>query len=173
MRIISLLVLFWLSSTATKAQSSENIDYLKEGDYIPEFSIPLGNGDTLSSVALKGKTIVVVFFATWCPPCLKELPHVQKEIWEKYRDRENFRLLVIGREHTLEDIIQFKQKNNYTFPCIADADRSIFSVFAKQNIPRMYLIDKEGKIIKMSSGFTPNLFHKFQLLLEQQLNTNS
>ena len=169
MRIVSLCLFFMLFSAVSNAQNKEEIDFLKEGDSIPEFSIPLENGDTILSSSLKGKTVVLTFFATWCPPCLKELPEVQKEMWEKYKSNDNFRLFVIGREHNKNELADFKSKNHYTFPCIADTDRSIFSVFAKQNIPRMYLISKEGKIVRMSEGFTPSVFDNFIDLLEKEL----
>lgn len=171
MRIISSILLFLFFSLAIHAQTNEKIDFLNEGDILPEFSIPLENGDTISSFDLHGKVVVFVFFATWCSPCLKELPHVQKEIWEKYKNHNNFQLFVVGREHKLSEINEFKSKNNYTFPCIADTNRSIFSIFAKQNIPRMYLINKNGKIIKMTGGFTPSLFSDFLKLLEEEIKS--
>ena len=170
MQNVSLILFFLFISFSAYTQVEESIDYLKEGDLIPEFSIPLESGDTVSSATLKGNAVVLVFFATWCPPCLKELPHVQKEIWEKYKNHSDFRLFVVGREHTREELNAFKTNNKYTFPCIADTDRSIFSVFAKQNIPRMYLINKEGKIIKMNISFTPKLFNNFTDLLEKELD---
>lgn len=173
MRIISIVFIFLFASSQLLAQSDKKVDYLNEGDFIPEFKIPIENGDTILASQLRGKTIVLVFFATWCPPCLKELPDVQKEIWEKYKKQNNFQLFVVGRGHTIVELNNFKLKNSYTFPFVADTDRSIFSVFAKQNIPRMYLIDKQGKIIKMNGGFTPNVFNDFVELLDKELSSTN
>ena len=67
---------------------------------MPAFTIMNDNGTQVPSSSLKGKVILVNFFATWCPPCQKELAEVQKMLWPKYKDNKDFVLLVIGREHT-------------------------------------------------------------------------
>jgi len=169
MQFITLLALILCFGSFGKAQNTDSINYLHEGDPIPEFTIPLEDGSTISSSKLKGKTLVLSFFATWCGPCLRELPHVQTEIWEKYQTNKNFELFVIGREHTSEEMAKFKTDKAYTFPIVADTKREIFSLFAKQNIPRMYLIDRTGKIILMSEGFEQSKFNAFLKRLDDEL----
>lgn len=169
MRFISAVAILFFMSQPGMAQTEEKIDFLKEGDFIPQFNIPLENGTTISSSDLKGKVVVLSFFATWCGPCMKELPHVQKEIWEKYKDNNKFQLLVIGREHTREEMTKFKNDKGFTFPIIADTKREIFSIFAKQNIPRMYLIDKTGKIVYMTEGFEDKTFKSFLSKMDTEL----
>ena len=82
-----------------KAQE-DNSDIVKVGDTMPSFTIVSDNGSKLQSASLKGKVILVNFFATWCPPCQKELAAVQQTLWPKYKNNKDFVLLVIGREHT-------------------------------------------------------------------------
>lgn len=168
-RFITLTVFILFISTISNAQTTDTINYLHEGDQIPEFTIPMENGTTISSTDLKGKVVILSFFATWCGPCLRELPHVQSEIWNKYKDNPYFKLFVIGREHTPEEMAKFKTEKKYTFPIIADTHRKIFSLFAKQNIPRMYLIDKTGKIILMTEGFEQSKFKTFLIRLNGEL----
>lgn len=171
MRFFNIIFFFILSVLTAKAEQNDSINYLHVGDYVPEFSINNENGKTTSSKELKGKTTVIVFFATWCPPCRKELPHIQKDIWGKYKGNKNFKLLVIGREHTYEELSSFKKSNNLNMPMIADTDRSIFSLFAKQNIPRTYLIDKSGKILNANIGFNEKEYNKLTENLKIELNS--
>lgn len=168
-QFVSLLLLMLFFSAASIAQTVEKIDYLVEGDMLPQFNIPMENGTIISSATLANKVVVLSFFATWCGPCLKELPHLQSAIWEINKSNPNFELLVIGREHTSTELAQFKAEHQYTFPIIADTKREIFSVFAKQNIPRMYLIDRTGKIILMTEGFEEKKFKSFVNKLDAEL----
>ena len=82
-----------------KAQENHS-DIVKVGNALPAFTLVSDDGSTLSSASLKGKVALVTFFATWCPPCQKELAAVQETLWPKYKDNPHFVLLVIGREHT-------------------------------------------------------------------------
>lgn len=85
---------------------------------MPAFTIVSDNGTKMSSATLKGKVTLVNFFATWCPPCQKELADVQQKLWPKYKDNKNFQLLVIGREHTDAELAKYNEKKGFTFRCI-------------------------------------------------------
>lgn len=169
MRIISLFLFTILLSVTSFSQETEKIDYLLKGDTLPEFNIETLDGQKLKSSDLKDKTTVLVFFATWCPPCRKELPHVQKEIWEKFKSNKDFQLFVIGREHTVEEMKKFKEENGFTFPMVADTNRDIFKLFAKQNIPRTYIINPNGKIEVAKTGFDLDSFRKDIKIIDQLL----
>ena len=67
---------------------------------------------------LKGKVVLVSLFATWCGPCQKELAEVQSTLYPKYKDNENFRLLVIGREHTDADLTKIMRVKSH-FPALS------------------------------------------------------
>lgn len=162
-----LFCLFTLLALSCKAQ--DDGDIVKVGDKMPAFTIVSDNGQQLSSASLKGKVVLVNFFATWCPPCQKELAEVQKTLWPKYKDNKNFALLVIGREHTDADLSKYNEKKGFTFPLYPDKNRSIYGAFAKNLIPRSYLVDKSGKVIYTSKGYNDEDFASLMKAIETAL----
>lgn len=151
-----------------KAQD-DNSDIVKVGDTMPAFTIVSDNGAELKSSSLKGKVILVNLFATWCPPCQKELASVQQTLWPKYKDNKNFALLVIGREHTDADLKKYNDKKGFEFPLYPDKNRAIFGAFAKNLIPRSYLIGKDGKVIYTSKGYTDEEFAELMSKIDSAL----
>ena len=118
----------------------------------------------------KGKKAVLVdVFATWCPPCQKELAAVESKLWPEFKDNANFKLLVIGRDHTNEELKTYNTKKNFTFPLYADKGRVVFDSFASSTIPRSYLIDKDGKVIHISIGFNETEFSELMQKIEEAI----
>lgn len=130
----------------------ESFDVTKVGQDVPDFSFTTIDGKSYQISELKGKTVLLVFFATWCAPCMKELPLIEKEIWEPYKDR-NFMLIALGRDHSMEEIVTFNEKKQFTFPIGPDPEKKIYSKFFTQYIPRNVLVDKNGKIIYQKQGY--------------------
>lgn len=142
LKIGSLIMALMLFFVGAHAQNS--VEKVKIGDTMPQFTL---NSDVYGQVTpsdLKGKVVLVSLFATWCGPCQKELAEVQSTLYPKYKDNENFRLLVIGREHTDADLTKYNARKKFTFPLYPDPKREVFSLFADQSIPRAYLFGKDG-----------------------------
>lgn len=162
------VLLFAISSIALYAQS-DNSDLVKVGDKMPSFSIISDDGVIMNSSEWKDKVILVNFFATWCPPCQKELAAIQKTLWPKYKDNKNFVLAVIGREHSDSDLKKYNKKKGFTFPLYPDKNRAIFASFAKNLIPRSYLIGKDGKVLYATKGYTEVEFSDLMEEIEKAL----
>ncbi len=160
--------LFCLIFLTGKAQTSDQ-DIVKVGNMMPAFTIISDNGKELKSATMKGKVILINFFATWCPPCQKELAAVQETLWPKYQNNKDFIMLTIGREHTDADLKVYNEKKGFTFPLYPDKSREIYNLFAKSLIPRTYVIGKDGKVIYTAVGFTEEEFTEMMKKIEQAL----
>ncbi|MFD0833899.1 TlpA family protein disulfide reductase [Mucilaginibacter boryungensis] len=164
-----LIIALALLSTGVKAQVPDATTLTKLGDMAPEFSFNINKDKTADLKDYHGKIILLNFWATWCPPCRAELPRVQKEIWEKYKDNPKFAMFAFAREEGWEKVLPFKEQNKYTFALLPDLNRSIFKLYATQSIPRNVLIDETGHIIYQSIGYSPQEFEKLLALLDAKL----
>jgi peroxiredoxin len=154
--------------TVTGAQT-DTTTYTKIGDTAPAFSCRTIDGKAIDISKLHGKVIMINFFATWCPPCNQELPVLQKDVWDRYKDNPDFVLVILGREHSEQEVKDFVIKKKFTMPFAPDPGRKIFKLYASQNIPRNVIIGKEGKIIFQSTGYTPEEFKKTETILSEAL----
>ena len=151
------------------AHAQEANEDVSAGDQMPSFNIVHDDGTTVTSASLKGKVILVNFFATWCPPCQKELAEIQQTLWPKYKDNPDFALLVIGREHSDADLQAYNKKKGFSFPLYPDKNRSIYAAFAKNLIPRCYLIDPKGTIVYTTKGYDEKEFSTLMNQIEALL----
>lgn len=142
----------------------------KEGQEAPDFVYHDIDGATHHFSDLSGKVVWLTFFATWCGPCRKELPHLEQEVYEKYKNHPNFKLLVIGREHTAGELKKFRIDTGHDLPFIPDPEREIFEKYAAQNIPRNFIIDQAGTIAVSSVGFNEDDFNEKVKKLNELLN---
>ncbi|MDP3831882.1 MAG: TlpA disulfide reductase family protein, partial [Ignavibacteriaceae bacterium] len=125
----------------------------------PDFTLLNLNGAEIDLTSLKGKTIVIDFWATWCGPCLVSFPGLQKAV-NKFKDDESVQFLFVNTwENVTEkktNATQFIEKNNYTFNVLMDEQNEVVAKFKVEGIPTKFVIDKEGNIRFKSVGFGGN-----------------
>jgi peroxiredoxin len=169
MKSKQLFLVFCLFIFSLSLLAQDEFTLVKEGQKAPDFSFSTENGQAKKLSDLKGKVVWINFFATWCGPCRQELPHLQKEVYDKLKSNKSFELIILGREHSWEEINKFKTDNKYNMPFYPDTGRKVFSLYAKQNIPRNFIIDKEGKVVVSSTGFTEKEFEEIVEKVEKLL----
>ena len=120
---------------------------LKEGSAAPDFTLPALGGGEVSLSALKGKVVVVNFWATWCPPCINEMP-VLNDLYVAYRDQGVEVLGLSLDEEGLPITKPFVEKLEVTYP-IVEADRKTYQAYGNVlTIPHTFVIDREGTVSK-------------------------
>jgi peroxiredoxin len=164
-----ILVLVFLS-VITLNIFSQTGDIVQKGQEVPQFTFTTANGEPISVSDYKGKVIFINFFATWCGPCRQEMPLLQEKVWSKYKANKDFKFLSFGRGHSQEEITKFVKSNNFYYPMFPDKDKTIYNMFATSYIPRNYIVDKNGKIVYLSVGFTNEDFNNMLESLEKLLN---
>lgn len=122
------------------------------GEIAPPFSVTIDAGLPFVLAKCKGSIVLINFFRTDCGPCNLEMPTLQK-IWEEHRDRGDFRMIAISRGESRDEIASYKAVHKLTFPFAADADSSVYGLYASEGIPRTYLVDREGTLLFQSLGF--------------------
>ena len=130
---------------------------VKEGMQAPDFTVTMFDGSELTLSKLKGKVVLVNFWATGCPPCREELTRVQSDLIDRFADRA-FVFLPISRGEEQATVADFRTKMNYSFPMGLDTERKIYDQYASNYIPRNFLIDQAGKVVMATVGYEPEEF---------------
>ncbi len=121
-----------------------------EGRPAPEFSLKDLDGGQVALADLRGKTVLLDFWATWCPPCRRAMPHIQK-VHEEY---QSLGLVVLGINYESPDKPRsFIGKHGYTFTTLSDPGRKVTDAYGVASIPTTVIIDGEGTVVKYTIGY--------------------
>ena len=119
---------------------------LKPGDILPEFSVTLDDGSTISNASLEGSVSCIMFFHTGCPDCKATIPEVQKLSESRVAVEKDIKFVCISREEGRDEIKAFWDANKITLPFSAQEDRSVYNKFATTGVPRIYISDRNCRI---------------------------
>ena len=152
------------AGTETAAEDTETAAGEKE-DGGPDHLFPAmdftlydqyGNSHTLSDYV--GKTVFLNFWATWCPPCRRELPEIQT-LYEEYQAMEDPDVVILGiaapgygSEQDEAGITKFLEENGYTYPVLMDRGGTVFSEYGITSFPTTYMIDADGNLFGYAVG---------------------
>ena len=147
--------------TEQKAQVVYENNYLvKVGDVAPDFTLSLTDGTEFTLSKSRGKVVMLQFTASWCGVCRKEMPFIERDIWLPNKDNKDFVLVGIDREEPLEDVKKFAESTGITYPMALDSKADVFASYAerKSGITRNILIDRDGRIVKLTRLFNEKEF---------------
>lgn len=131
-----------------------------------DFTLSDLQGKTWHMRELKGKVVLVNFWATWCPPCRKEMPDLQA-LYDKYKD-QGFVVLSISDEEAAK-VSPFITERNISYPVLLDPGRKVNDAFVVEGIPKSFVYDREGELVAQSIDMrTRNQFQ--QMLAAAGLN---
>ena len=133
------------SASAEAGSRTQGAVALEDLGAAPTWELQSPDGQPVRFADLKGKVVVVDFWATWCPPCIKEIPGYV-DLQEKYRDRG---LVIVGISLDQQGpgvVRTFMERNKINYP-IAMGDQDVVDAFGGvEGIPTTFLIDREGRI---------------------------
>lgn len=154
------------------ASETEATTLVRAGDQAPDFTVEMFDGSKITLSQLRGKVVLLNFWATWCPPCREELTHVQTEIIDRFAGRP-FVFLPVSRGEQRDAVAAFRQKTGYAFPMGLDPSRTIYDRYASNFIPRNFLIGPDGKVILASVGYDEEEFEELIATIERTLSTSA
>jgi peroxiredoxin len=168
--LLGLVVLVLMAYTVTAQRSVQKevpAEYgyiVKTGQQLPDFTMTLTDGKTVKSSDFTGKVVMLQFTASWCSVCRKEMPHIEKEIWQKYQNHPDFALYGIDMDEPLEKVVKFSRDVGITYPLALDPGAKIFYTFAadKAGVTRNVIVDKTGKIVFMTRLYKVEEFNKMK-----------
>ncbi|WP_231505661.1 TlpA disulfide reductase family protein [Bacillus sp. EB01] len=151
----SYLMNFILNKDIPKAQTAttKTVVGLREGNIAPDFQIKTLDGADVKLSNMRGKKVIVNFWATWCPPCKAEIPHM--EDFYDTADKTKVEILAINLTTTEKNegnVKEFVKDKKVTFPVLLDEDGDIGDQYQAVTIPTSYLIDSQGIVRKKIVG---------------------
>jgi peroxiredoxin len=147
--IISLIFIFLLLITTNIYAQKDDRGYIVAvGQPAPDFTVITTDGKNFKLSENRGKVIMIQFTASWCSVCRKEMPHIEKEIWQPLKDK-NFVLIGLDRDEPQNVVAEFARKMKITYPLAPDPNAEVFSLYAlkEAGVTRNVIIDKQGKIV--------------------------
>ncbi len=116
------------------------------GGVAPDFTLKTFQGDTVTLSKLRGKVVLVNFWATWCPPCRAEMPSMET-LYQTLKDR-GLEMLAVNVEEDAQEVLKdFLQKNPHSFTIPLDTQMRVQEMYNVYRFPETFVIDKNGVIV--------------------------
>lgn len=144
--LLALLLCFTLTACGEEQQESVPVE---EGDDYRDFTAVLTDGSTFTLSDHEGSVILLNFWATWCGPCVREMPAFPR-LLEKYGDA--LTLIAVDMGEKPDTVKSFLDRNGYDFPVALDTDGDVGSLYPSDGIPYTVLIGRDGKVAVIHLG---------------------
>ena len=124
---------------------------LGKGVPAPDFTLPGLDGQMVSLADYRGKVVFLNIWATWCPPCVEEMPSMEKLY--KQLKTEGFEILAVSMDVSgAQAVLPFMKKHKLSFPALTDTEGAMKSLYQTTGVPETFIIDKDGTIVEKIIG---------------------
>ena len=168
--MITTLLVVWSLKQNNPFFQSANQAPVRVGLPAPDFTFPGLDGNKVSLSDYRGKVVFINIWATWCPPCVEEMPSMQK-LYQKLKG-ENFEILAVSIDSKGAKVVApFMKKYQLTFPALLDSMGTIKRIYKTTGVPESYIIAKDGILAKKVLGpldwSQPDVLRLFRDLIQK------
>ncbi len=142
--VLIVAVALFVAGYVVKGKKGENT-IITNGDRAPEFRLPALNGQYVNLSDLRGKVVMVHFWATWCPPCVEEIPTLA-QLYQNFRGKDFVMLAISVDEGGAQAVTSFLERNKLSIPVLLDPDQTTAHHYGTYKFPETYIIDRTGVV---------------------------
>jgi peroxiredoxin len=167
-----LIVVFISLCTCYFTQNENNRGYkVNIGDQLPKLKMEMRSGEIWTNNNLKNKVVVLQFTGSWCSVCRKEMPELEKQVWQKFKSKD-FLLIGIDTKESKEKVDLFIKKIGVTYPVAYDPNGKIFSDFTLEGagVTRNIVVNKKGEIVFLTRLYEEKEFNSMIKKIESLIN---
>jgi len=146
--VLTAVGIVWIKSLVPPESPSGSLQFLSAAPELPIFDKA---GKKTDLAKQKGKIFIVHFWATWCPPCVEEIPALSR-FWDKYRTREDVELYAVSVDKDWKTIDDFMAKNPSKIPLFLDPGAATAKRFGTTQYPETYIINDKGRVLFRVQG---------------------
>ena len=149
--IVILIGILILLQTKDTFYNPSDGSQLAKGLPAPNFSLPGLDGQMVRLTDYRGKVVLLNIWATWCPPCVEEMPSMEK-LYQKLKG-EGFEILAVSIDESgAQDVLPFMKKHKLSFPALTDPEGRIKGLYQTAGVPESFVIDKDGTLVEKVIG---------------------
>ena len=143
---------------------------VEKGVSAPNFTLPGLDGKMVSLTDYKDKVVLLNIWATWCPPCVEEMPSMEK-LYQQLKT-EGFEILAVSMDVSgAQAVLPFMKKHKLSFPALTDTEGAMKSLYQTTGVPESFIIDKDGIIVEKVIGprdwASPGAIRSFRNLIQR------
>jgi peroxiredoxin len=143
--ILLVLVAFVAVYFLSREKGRQEVKIIGVSDKAPEFSLPAVDGKPIGLSGYRGKVVMVHFWATWCPPCVEEMPTLDA-LYRAMKGKDLEVLAISADEDGAGAVTAFMRKNKLTLPVLFDPGGTVASSYGTFRLPETYIVDREGVV---------------------------
>src|SRR5436190_6294613 len=152
--VVAIAAFYFAGDTKKAPAQKEEKDVRSlEGKPAPDLTLNTLDGKQFKLSALKGSVVLMDYWATWCPPCRKSLPHINTISQDKELAAKGLKVFAINDKEKKPEVEQFVKQNNYSFTVPLDVQGKFGQLYLVRGIPTTVLVGRDGNIKKVFVGF--------------------